>query len=162
MIGSLGYCASLVFDPKPGQKIGLFKTNIIETGYQWLVAYFQHPNNHPDPEVCTYIYTKKGPVQHTSPLLSEQTQGYTLIKAMFSSRKRNKNQKMEIQSSKSNNPKVSHTQLDSTCFISGPQTLQEPTKPNAKQQCRRKWCNLSSWWFQPIWKIFVKMDHFPK
>ncbi len=20
---------------------------------------------------------------------------------------------------------------------------------------------LSSWWFQPIWKIFVKLDHFP-
>ena len=22
--------------------------------------------------------------------------------------------------------------------------------------------NLSSWWFQPIWKILVKLDHFPK
>ena len=20
----------------------------------------------------------------------------------------------------------------------------------------------SSWWFQPIWKILVKLDHFPK
>ena len=22
--------------------------------------------------------------------------------------------------------------------------------------------HLSSWWFQPIWKILVKLDHFPK
>ena len=24
------------------------------------------------------------------------------------------------------------------------------------------WVAISSWWFQPIWKIFVKLDHFPK
>ena len=25
----------------------------------------------------------------------------------------------------------------------------------------RKWESLSIWWFQPMWNIFVKLDHFP-
>ena len=43
------------------------------------------------------------------------------------------------------------------CWISN--MISETKIPNALYI--RKWWNITSWWFQPIWKILVKLDHFP-
>ena len=40
-------------------------------------------------------------------------------------------------------------------------SLPRPTLVRQKKLGRPEW-TITSWWFQPIWKIWVKLDHFPR
>ena len=41
--------------------------------------------------------------------------------------------------------------------------LKESVKKVARDFCEKaEYRTYSSWWFQPIWKILAKLDHFPK
>ena len=50
-----------------------------------------------------------------------------------------------------------------TGSMHGTFTLHSPWKnePNVDIYIYHTW-SISRWWFQPIWKILVKLDHFPK
>ena len=43
-----------------------------------------------------------------------------------------------------------------------PQYQPPPTKQGLTQELLIKVWAIASWWFQPLWKILVKLDHFPK